>query len=59
MYHSQVNRQAIMSLIQNYIDGLSDCLKELLQQNVAEIADIISVGLALNSAIIGGAETDG
>lgn len=30
-----------MALIQNYIDGLGDCLKELLQQNVAEIADII------------------
>lgn len=30
-----------MSLIQNYIDGLSGCLKELLQQNVTEIADII------------------
>ena len=30
-----------MSLIQDYIDGLSDNLKELLQQNAAEIADII------------------
>jgi len=30
-----------MSLIQDYIDDLSDNLKELLQQNVAEIADII------------------
>ena len=30
-----------MSLIQDYIDGLSDNLKELLRQNVAEIADII------------------
>ena len=30
-----------MSIIQNYIDGLSGCLKELLKQNIAEIADTI------------------
>ena len=30
-----------MSIVQSYIDGLRGCLKELLQQNVAEIADII------------------
>ena len=30
-----------MSIVQSYIDGLGGCLKELLQQNVAEIADII------------------
>lgn len=30
-----------MSIVQSYIDGLSGCLKELLEQNVAEIADII------------------
>jgi len=30
-----------MSSIQNYVDGLSNCLKELLQQDVEEIANII------------------
>ncbi len=30
-----------MSIVQSYIDGLNGCLKELLEQNVAEIADII------------------
>jgi D-sedoheptulose 7-phosphate isomerase len=30
-----------MSVVQNYIDGLSGCLKELSKQNIAEIADVI------------------
>lgn len=30
-----------MSLVRKYIEGLNDCLEELLQQNIEEIADII------------------